>query len=79
MNAKQARNDLPAVTVRMPNGKVYPARTTGRLNPQATVSVSYVGSDAMSLADFGGAPWFDLQVAWETVARSATNGTPITY
>lgn len=75
MDAKQARADLPSVTVRL-DEKIYPARVTGRLNPFATVGVC---RDPDHMARYGTVPLVIFQAAWELIARSATNGTPINY
>ncbi len=78
MTASEAKRDLPNVTVRLPNGEVYPARVSGRLNKFATVTISYIHQTRRrSLRSFG-APWIDYQYSWDAVAKSATDGTPLT-
>lgn len=80
MTAIEARRDLPAVTVKMPDGKTYPARVTGRLNQFPTVTVRFTHQrHAKHLRDFGGSAWIDFQSTWEQIARVATSGEPITY
>lgn len=80
MTPAQARAELPAVSVRFPNGKIYPAKVTGRLNQFATVTVSFIQSGGnRHLRDFGGLPWIDCQHSWESVARAATSGKPLSF
>ncbi len=80
MTPAQARADLPNILVRMPNGKTYTARVTGRMNQFPTVTISFCHQQhAKHLHDFGGSPWIDFQSTWEQVARCATNNEPILY
>ena len=66
MNANEARERLPEITVRV-DSDIYPARVTGRKERFAVVTF-YV---------LGGKLPVSVDCAWETVARAATNGTPI--
>jgi hypothetical protein len=80
MTPTEARRDLPAISVKMPDGKTYPARVTGRLNQFPTVTISFCHQPHKKhLRDFGGSPWIDLQSTWEQVARCATDDKPIKY
>ena len=80
MTTDQAKRDLPSVNVKMPDGKVYPARVSGRLNPFPTVTVSFCHQPHKKhLRDFGGAPWIDFQSTWPQVARVADTGEPIVF
>ena len=81
MTPAQTKRDLPRVPVKIPNGQVVQAKTTGRLNPLATVTVAYGDTDAQSLHDFraDGRPWVDLHFTWEQVAEAATTGKPLSF
>ena len=80
MTPSEARRELPEVSVKMPDGKVYPARVTGRLNPFPTVTISFIHQNhKRHLRDFGGSPWIDFSSTWEQIARVATSGEPIVF
>ena len=80
MTVDQARRELPAVNVKMPDGKVYPARVSGRLNQFPTITVSFIHQPHKKrLRDFGGSPWIDFHTSWAQVARVAETGEPITF
>lgn len=72
LTVKQVKAELPSVPVRTASGKRYMARVSGRLNPFATVTLSYIehGSPRHHLR---GQPWADWYFSWEAVTR-AVNG-----
>jgi len=75
MTIDQAKRDLPPVLVKMPDGKTYTGRVSGRLNRFPTVTVPYDGK----LHSKGPLPWIDFHTSWAQVARVATDGSAITY
>ena len=81
MTSSQARRDLPRVPVRLPNGEIVSARTTGRLNDLATVTVHFGDTAASRLRDFRAdcIPWASDHYTWEQVARAAETGEPLTF
>ena len=80
MTITEAKLELPAVLVRMPNGTIYQGRVTGRKNPFPTVTISFIHQHHKKhLRDFDGCHWIDFQSTWAQVARVATNNQPINY
>ena len=75
MTIEEAKRELPSVSVKMPNGKIYPGRVTGRCNPHPTVTIQY----DYKIHSKSPKPWIDFQCSWAQVARKATDGTPIIY
>ena len=81
MTTNEARRELPRVPVRLPNGEIVSARTTGRKNELATVSVHFGDTKATKLRDFraDGISWADDHYTWEQVAHAAETGEPLTF
>lgn len=77
MTAKEARRDLPDVPVKI-GRKTFMARTSGRLNQFATVTVSYI-QHAGPKEHLRGAPWHDAHFSWDAVALAVTTGNPLTF
>jgi hypothetical protein len=66
MNATQAKQDLPDVWVKMPNGKYYVGDTSGRRNELALVGINYDGklhSAGPPLRVYFHASWADIAKA----------------
>ena len=76
MTATEARRELPRVPVRLPNGEIVQARTTGRLNELATVTVHFGETKAKHLHSFRAdcQPWADDHYSWQQVAHAAEAG-----
>jgi hypothetical protein len=74
----KVKSELRSVSMKI-GRKVHHARISGRLNEQATVTVSYMDSDAKSLHDFNasGRPWVDYHYSWDTIANSLNNNRPL--
>jgi len=68
---RECRRDLPPVKVLIAGNTVW-ARTSGRLNDEATVTVTNTGT-----LHSGNEPWWDYHFAWKTVCRAIVSGTPL--
>lgn len=77
MTVSEAKRDLPNVKVRI-GRKVFSAQVSGRLNPFATVTVSYIHSGAPRHY-LRGQPWIDAQFSWDAIAHSLTTGKPLLW
>jgi len=71
----RVRAELPDVPVRVSRRR-YLARVTGRRNPQATVTLSYVTHGAPR-HHLRGRPWMDWHFAWDTLAHALNTDTPL--
>ena len=67
----ECRRDLPPVRVRI-NGKTLWARTSGRLNDFATVSITNTGT-----LRSGSELFWDAQYSWQAVCRAVVSGVPL--
>lgn len=75
MTIEDAKRDLPRILVKMPNGKTYTGRVSGRKLQFPIITVLYDGK----LHSKGHPPWIDFSSTWEQVAKKATDGTLIIY
>ncbi len=66
------KGDLPPVKVRL-GGKTHWARTSGRKNQFATVSITNLGT-----LHRGSAIYWDAQYSWPAVCRAVVSGVPLT-
>lgn len=73
---ERVKQDLPRVKVQI-GRKVYLGRVSGRKNPFATVSVSYIENETRVNVHLRGVAWQDWQFSWEQVARAVKNNTPL--
>lgn len=68
---EECKRDLPPVRVRIA-GKVQWARTSGRLNQSATVSITNQGT-----LHSGSQVFWDAKYPWEAVCRAVVSGVPL--
>ena len=68
---EECKRDLPPVQVQF-NGQTQWARTSGRLNKFATVSVTNQGT-----LHSGSQLFWDAQFSWEAVCRAVVSGVPL--
>lgn len=68
---ERVKTELPQVQVRLSRRTVRWAKTSGRLNKIATVTISGEWSYALK------APWADFYFSWEAIVHSLNTNTPL--
>jgi hypothetical protein len=63
----RVKEELPAVQVQLPDGRVLTAEVDGRREPQAWVHV-----------EIQAGVWLHYQYAWACLVRSLNSGRPLT-